>query len=475
VGEVFDLLLFLRMLAGGVKGALERLLYRLLAFLLASIAVSLVLAIVISLLGRAAVHVAEGRVDTRWQETLGPLTALPDLLVSRPANRTAQDIEAVGAELGLQLSPACRDQPAMPSAASAARLAQVEATLNGFARSIVISESLQLSIPPELSRFVDEQQSQLQQIVKLAFADPAPQWELDISMGEQAPHPNLAAMQSLHGLLITDALQRLSRDDARSAAVVLEASRRLNQATLQRPEIDSFIASLAVLRLQLAAVRRFDPPPLAWIPYLEQLDLEPLYLQALQADAWRVLHSSHQVRLFAVGPSWARPLIFPLVRPFERWAVLDHSEAVRQAVELLPELIPAELERGELAAELHRDIPRWNWRAHEALPDVGGGWLQTVRCSLAVELTREVLGVRKTIGLAGDNYARVLPELAGTRPSLVEGYAWQYRPATDQLTIVLEGAPFELQESSEVAALPLQVSLHLESRLSILRRRAGEP
>jgi hypothetical protein len=462
------------MLAGGIRGVLERLLYRLVAFLAASIAVSLVLAIVVSLIGRVAVHVAEGRVDARWQETLGPFTTLPDRLVTRPANQAAQNLEAAAAALGLQLAPAGRIEPATPSAANAARFAELEATLKAFTRSVVISETLEVSLPPELGSFVDDQQPQLQQVVKLAFQEPAPQWELDITMGEEAPRPDLAAIKCLHGLLIADAVQRWGRNDARSAAVVLEGSRRLNQQTLERPEIESFIASLAVLRLQLATVRRLTPPPLGWIPYLEQLDLEPLYLQALQADAWKVLRSSRDVRLFDVGPSWARAAVHPLVRPFERWAVLDHSEAVRQGVERLPELTPAELERGELAAELHWSIPRWNRRAHAAIPDVGGGWLQTVRCSLAVELTREVLSVGKTIGLAGESYARVLPELAGTRPSLEEGYAWQYRPDTDQLTISLEGAAFQLQESDEVAALPLQVIMQFESRLSILRRRSGE-
>jgi hypothetical protein len=469
------LVLFLRMLAGGIRGVLERLLYRLVAFLAASIVVSLVLAIVVSLIGRAAVHVAEGRVDDRWQETMGPFTTLPDRLVTRPVNRAAQDIEAAAAGLGLQLAPADRIDPSVPTQASATKLAEIQATLGAFSRSIVSSESLEVTLPPELGSFLDSHQTQLQEVVKLAFQDPAPQWELDLTKGEQAPHPNLADLERLHGLLVADAVQRWSRDDARSATVVIEASRRLNQMTMERPETESFVTSLAVLRLQLATLRRLTPAPLGWIPYLEQLDLKPLYLQALQADAWMVLRSSRDVRLFDVGPSWSRFLIHPLVRPFERWAVLDHSEAVRQGVKKLPELTPAELERGELAADLHWSIPRWNRRAHQALPDIGGGWLQTMRCSLAVELTREVLSVRKTIGLAGENYTRVLPELAGTRPSQVEGYAWQYQPATDQLTISLQGTPFELQESSEVAALPLQVTLQFESRLDVLRRRPGEP
>jgi hypothetical protein len=463
------------MLLGGIRGVLERLLYRLIAFLAASITVSLVLAIVVSLVGRAIVHVAEGRVDARWQETLGPFTSLPDQLVPREANMAAQELEAAGAALGLHLAPAGRAQTPTLQEGAAERFAELAGTLGAFSRSLVNSDDPEMALPPELSRFIDEQQPQLQKVVKLAFQDPIPQWELDITMGEQAPRPDLPGLQRLHELLIADALQRWHRGDARSATVVLEASRRLNQTILERPEIESFITALAVLRLQLASARRLNPAPLEWIPHLEQLDLEPLYLRALQADAWMVLRSSRQVRLFNIGPSWARHLVVPLVRPFERWAVLDHTEVVRQAVAQLPELTPAELERGELAAGLHRNIPRWNRRAHQAVPDFGGGWLQAVRASLGVELTREVLGVRKTVGLAGENYTRVLPDLAGTRPSQVEGYAWRLSPAADEITISLEGTPFQLQESGEVAALPLQVTLHFESRLSALRRRSGGP
>ncbi len=468
---------FLRMLAEALRGALERLVYRAVTFLLAFIIVSVILAIVLSLLGRAAVRMAEGGLDERWSETLAPLTTLPEEVEAVPqANRTALDLEAAAADLGLDLSPASRVQSPAPDPASAAQLHEIEAALGRLARQLVtsgISELPQPSESRELTRFLDSRQAALAQVVKLAFQGSQPHWECDLHRGQQAPVPNFAAVLHLQQLLIADAVQRFNDGDARSAAVVLEASRRLNQSFLKRPELASQLTSLAVLRLQLALARRLSPPPLEWIPFLEQLDLEPLLLHTLQVEAFKTLHSSRRVELFDLGPRWTRHVMHPLVRPFERWAMLDHSEAVRQAVAQLPELDPATLERGELAAELHGLIPRWNHRAHAALPDAGGSWLQAVRASLGVELTREVLGVRKTIGLAEERYRRVLPELEGVRPSMVEGYAWRIRAATDELSIALEGPRFELPDR-DIAALPLQVTLRFEPILSQLRARREE-
>jgi len=307
----------------------------------------------------------------------------------------------------------------------------------------------------ELAAGISQRLDALDDIVQLLTGGTSPRWDCDITLGPDAPRPQIAGHQSLQRLLTVAAVTRLSRGEAQDAQSILEASWQLNQQLLQRPELDCLLAGLLGLKLQMALTRRVDPDPV-WLPRFEQLDL----IESLRTTVATAAYTSEAFPPRCVvlpenrSWSWLQHLVNPLARPFDHLAMTDLAHTLAQALDQLAESDVKEFERGEFFAQLQESMPRWNRLARRALPELGSVWLRIQRTRLDIELSMRVLQARELFTRID---AEGIPELAGVEPALIEGLSWRYTPAGRALKISLE--PVQVAWPEERATLPFTVTV----------------
>jgi hypothetical protein len=450
-----------RMLLAAIVGGLERTLYRVAAFALALVGFAIVLGLVSSLVARIGiVPMAEGRLDEQWGDGLDSVSSLPQRFLAHEANPKALEVEKLAAEIGLDLVPAGSGRQISQSEA-AERFAAHRQALVEYARALVQARGESLpAAQSEIRPWLASARNGVEHLVAAVLESTEPRWECDLEAGPDFPVPGLEGELDLQRVLIAEAVNLWQRGNKAALEKRLDASWRLNETGMNRAERTSFLATLEVLDLQMAVIRRMEAVPSGWIERLESLQLASRYLETVQAEAWRAMVKARTMRMTNLGRPWAA-LAHPLVQPFQRLAMLDAVDALRWGATELPLRDMASFERGVFAAELHGHVPRWNGWAGRELPEIGSGWLATVRASLGVELTLRVLSLREVA--VGRQPSQLAQLFAGEQAAQVRGLSWIYTVDLNQATIALDREPYpHLPE--DMAVLPLVYTMDLSTR-----------
>ncbi|MCP4901884.1 MAG: hypothetical protein GY906_33385 [bacterium] len=447
----------LQILQWALRGAGERLTYRLAAVIVVLVAGVVLIPIVGSLLTLATIAIAEGRIDSQWAENFEALTTLPQQHPPHTANLGALELEGLSATLGIDLAPFGLPERAHPTTEQRQEFEAIADNLSVFVTEIVAADGV---LPQAgVRRFLERHQETVQEIVAKLNQGASPQWDSDITLGGNAPLPNLVGLERLHSLLAASATQFLSASDSTEALRTIEASWRLNTPNLIRPERACVLAGSATLQLQLAQISRLELAPGEWLDRLENLDLEHVYLNTLRTDAWNALVDGRTGRFVNKESFWVRTVFNYIAQPFLRWASHDRAEVMLWPVGELGTRDIRHFERAQFAAELRSRIPRWNHLAAVDLPDVGGGWLQIARSSLGIELTQYLLRIQRFEQI-GDWTGIEL--LNGENPSSVTGLVWIIDASQDRVTIRLLHEPaLPVPETFPIA--PLHAETEIEA------------
>jgi hypothetical protein len=262
----------------------------------------------------------------------------------------------------------------------------------------------------------------------------APRWAFDpdADYEEQLASNGLGHIQTQR-LLIADALASAARGDGAAAAHALEASWKLNQGLISRPEIVSEIIAVAVERYEAGALRMFVASPDVWSPRLAVMGSRAPIVDGLVLEhrTSRNLLARHRgLRPEGVG-AWAYNLVSVLDEPAERIAWAGYGKDWAPALAALRDE-PAFRERPSDSK------PGWSTSAvimSITIPSIRNSFERTDRLALEAELTGKILGARAARAATG-KWPSPSPEAAASR---FPGLAWNYAIEGDSMKIELNG------------------------------------
>jgi hypothetical protein len=143
-----------------------------------------------------------------------------------------------------------------------------------------------VSPPPEAVRiFLQARDRDIDAIVNSLSSAETPVWKSDVSLGAEAPIPNLLGQMRLQRLLVAQALSRARVGQEDEAERVLRASWSLNASLRDRPDVMSQLIAIAIARMQVGLARRISVDPASWLARFAEHDYRPSVLRALEAQA----------------------------------------------------------------------------------------------------------------------------------------------------------------------------------------------
>lgn len=416
----------LRMLRWGARGACEQALVLGVGGLGLTLTALVILLVTASLVLRVVVPRLERSADRRQARVLAVDAALLDHSRPAPRNATADRLEHAASELGIALAPDDAARRERPSAAAASELAAV-------ADSFV--DPLKPLPWPGAARYVAWRTAHRRQIENLAAAvleGEPPRWRAGPSLLDRRDL-DLAGLHQLEAVLLSEAWIAIIERRPDRTARFLESAWRTNQPLLDDPELAAHDASIAVLEEILAVLRAGPDPGDGWEERLAEIDPVTTARGAYLFEAWRL--RLRATRLLADR----HPQLGFVVQPFTRLLALPQQRALVDGVSRLDPAHIDAFDGGAFAADLDREIPRWNELARTAMPRSWRSWPAAVHAALAVSLTRHSLQVRRSFHATGMAFT------GGPPPSWPEPLtrgSWTCRNVGGEVIIALDPDPF---------------------------------
>jgi hypothetical protein len=424
---------WLRLLALSFRGSLERAVRRLTMLVVVSVTAALLLVLVGSLALRLLLPLPQKRLDSRWAELVADPAAVLDRFVPRGSSSGALRLVRAARAFGIELLPTAATNRSVDVASTPARSSELgswcDAVLTGSGRPAS-------PIPDAVRSVLDERASALDEIIATLTADEPITWELQSAMGGGSGAPSPGPLVELHRWLAAAAADRADRGDPAAASAALEASWRLNQESLQRPERGLRLAGYSILELDLAILRTMPRgvTDSLWVGRLDELDPVAKLDEWVLVEAYSLPASTRRGTVLDDDGVWA-PILSLAVDPARRWLLMPASESLRASAASLSVADLATLDPDLEFVDGHHRIPRWNRLARAALPNPWHEWSSAARASLAGQLTAEVLDVES---LGGEGLAELLATLPQRRESRVPGAFWMWTAEPEGLTIRLD-------------------------------------
>jgi hypothetical protein len=198
-------------------------------------------------------------------------------------NAKALELEGLAADVGIDLAPPLpnRRHPSGSGRESAEKLEDLR-----FISDQIEMEDDAIGMPSaKLQAFLVAKAETLQRITDLLSSGESPRWELDVRRGAGAPSPGSIGQIRLQRLLIARALIDVREARMEEAVRLLEASWRLNQSLVGRPELVSQMLAIAVARLQAGALRKGPFPVDPWVDRLRFGELRSSLMTSIADDA----------------------------------------------------------------------------------------------------------------------------------------------------------------------------------------------
>ena len=384
------------------------------------------------------VRLKEWSVDTAWERDFGPWEEFLARHPAQGANDSAIELERLAAPLGIDLVPAVvSDRPRISEKERAAQSGARDLTSAHLKRNIEDPSPRVYETPAELADYLSLHAADLKGILSRLLSGEVPRWEMDLERGWDTPLPRVELIP-LQRLLLVHALERQRLGRPGEALEALEGAWRLNQSICERPEAISQRISMAVSRMQAAALRKLGRAPAEWTARLGQLDYRAAWMDAMRAEAWKSLSPARAdfANLPIVrdeepeepGPLAQVVASWPL-RPYWCLCVADWSDRFRQALleaGSAPDLCMLDLEA--LVARWNEAVPGWNFYGKVKGMDSLKTFRRAGRIQLELELTRKVLEAKAARDANGGVWPAAIP---GIETSANPGGHWIYDLSRD--------------------------------------------
>lgn len=336
------------------------------------------LAIVLLSAGERRIRVQGGAEVPPGQPTLEELHAS-----MRPMTRSAaaRTLEVLGAALGLDLAP--KGKPGTrPSVEKRERfrLLKKDSLANWIGELEARPDDAEVAAPVPVQAFLAEHDEALGRFVAhLREHGEALEWEMDPADLPDSPLPNLVGILDAVRLLEAATLEADRSGDASKARQSLEASFLLAESLERRPELISFLISLAIDGMHHVQVRRFRNPQEEWGARLGRRDLLVALRQAHRTEALLIRDMSSSSRS---DYGW--------LKPYVEFSLADTARRMDR-VAFAHDRLTWESVQGNEESLWKNPCPRWNIVCRVGWPDFGSLPYRVVRRKLDREVTNLIL------------------------------------------------------------------------------------
>jgi hypothetical protein len=326
-------------------------------------------------------------------------------------NSAAIELEGLAANLGIDLAP---QLPNRRHPSEEARKRFDEARVGFYVAPQIERADDDIGPPPEsTSAFLAAHEAVIRAAIRALVEGEAPRWELDVRKGwKNSVSPNYQGQIAFHKLLIAQALVDTREGRGVQSASALEASWRLNDSLVGRPELIAQLIALAAARLEVGTLRRVPGPPTVWIDRLAFTLLRSSVISSVRDDGILVLMSETED-----------------VRRSEELAA--YVGGMRRASEALATQDPCGFTE-EFAAGFWKSFFVGKESAilgEIAMPSFSNAVFRMFRLLLAAELTRKLIDARAAKRASSDG--RWPSELPDSDSRACPGSAWSYALSVD--------------------------------------------
>ena len=423
-----------RLLAFSIRGSLERAALRTLSLAVASATVAVLLVVAGSVVPRVLSEIQQNRLDKRWTESVAAPAEIFERVTPRGSSMSALRLVRAAAAFGIDLVPV-PDLDRMPETAPPLTL---NPELGLWCDEVMTgSGGSEGPVPDTVLTTLESRNDALNEIIASLTDDERVVWELQSARGGGSRVPSPGQLLKLHRWLAAAAADGSDRGDENRALASLEASWRLNQESLRRPEREMRLAGYSVLELELAILRAMSRSVTTeiWQSRLDGLDpVEELGGWVL-IEAYSLPASTKRGTLMEEDGFWALALSLT-VDPARRWLLMSAAESLQVGTASQAAADLATVDPDLQYVDAHHRIPRWNRVARAALPNPWHEWLSAARAGLAVELAAEVLRFESATAEQIDEFVAQLPQ---RRPSRVSGAFWVWTAL--RIRLVIDGEP----------------------------------
>jgi proline iminopeptidase len=140
--------------------------------------------------------------------------------------------------------------------------------------------------PPQLERFLADNESGIAAIESLLLREPEIHWEVDVTNYPNGPLPSLTGLMRLQRVLAARALAKARGGETDAALRTLDAGWRLNEVLSSRPELISQLIVVAAAKIHVGVLRKLDSPAYGWADHLRSRRFFSAYLTAFQSEVW---------------------------------------------------------------------------------------------------------------------------------------------------------------------------------------------
>ena len=417
-----------------------------------------------------------------------------------PRNISAQQFDRLGAGLGFDPNDP-RNLNFKLDKHAAIAYQQIEGDLTQFIQMQAAKASEPLSdLPPHLATYLQLAKPKLNKIQTHLLESELPVWEMDVAqMSEQNyPFPSLANTANVQKLLLLTAIDSHRRGQYLEMQASLEASWRLNQAIVRRPDLVSQVSASAISSYQTGLLRHLSNVPSQWQARLNQ---QPSVLSGLTFDVWLqyatlqkllsatthgisadtstsistsvasdqaladALETRPAARLMGALSYWFSPVHYFLLTN------IDTAKTAHGAIDQLRNLDVCSTTQSEAQKLLSKQkTARWN-EAIAPVPSVlAKRWKTAGDRALAQELTQHILTAKQHLKTVG-HWPK---SISNTASKACPGEYWIYEHAPDNtitfsLSQVSSGRSYTHSFLEPIPAIPLQYSTPKKAPSAVAR------
>ncbi|MGC1306723.1 MAG: hypothetical protein WA885_05800 [Phormidesmis sp.] len=399
-------------------------------------------------------------------------------------NLSAQQFDVLGAYLGFFPNSVYGTSIQVDTEAHQAYQA-IEPDLKAFLQNQVTKTSGSFDAPPPLLRdYLMRYGDRIASAQAYLLANPIPRWDMDaVQMSDpDYAFASFANVRSMQNLLLTSAIAQAQQGQNSAAIAALEASWRLNQSMLQRPDLLSQLTASIVSEQQAGLLRHLSQVPERWQSRLIQQAQTQSVLSGRQFDTWLQYKISQQAfaatiyrsqadsglseKLMSVLAYWFSP------SSYLQLAAIDTTQTAQRALQDLSLLTVCSSTQHEAEGVLMQSkTARWN-EATALVPAVTAlRWKVAGDRALTLELTQKVLQAKQIFQAQGQ-WPDTLPEIAS---QACPGEYWVYEHSdTNGITLSFS---LDLAEAVSLSGLtPLRpVPLRYETRTTAVNLPVAPP
>lgn len=366
-------------------------------------------------------------------------------LPTYPRNLSAKQFDLLAAELSL----APNDSTSLDiqfNEEDADAYKAIELLLREFLKKQAATPSGTLDdIPPELKQYLDDYSTQLRAIQTHLLEQPIPEWDLtyEYMVDPHYPFPGFFNIRSVQELLLLSALDYHHQQESTEMIATLEASWRLNQALLQRPDLNAQLSISTVADYQAGLLRHLNDVPEIWINRLEQQQQQSV-ITAHTFETWLLYKiQQHSIRETVYQAEPNAPLGDKIQSTIIHWfsptyimqlRAIDTAQSTHRALEHLAGLDVCTTTQQAAEQQMSQEkTAGWNQTSIAAPGLLARRWKITGDRALNLELTQKVLQAKQHLREHG-TWPEELPELGSTT---CENARWVYTQNSDDNTLSL--------------------------------------